>query len=85
LPETIPLQYLPAGRSGSIVEIDGDPQWVRRLDEMGLRRGVVVRMIQSGRPCIVAFDQSRISFRGEEAALVLVELIEQNPSKAISS
>jgi Fe2+ transport system protein FeoA len=31
-------------------------------------------MVQPGEPCIVALDHQRLSLRGEEEAMVLVEL-----------
>lgn len=72
--QVVPLQLLQTGETGCITEIDGELQFVRRLDEMGLRSGVAVRMIQPGEPCIVAFEHQRLSFRGEDDAVVLVEV-----------
>ena len=70
----VPMHLLNPGETGCIREIDGVAPLVRRLDEMGLRAGVEVRMVQPGHPCIVAFDHQRLSFRGEEDAVVLVEV-----------
>jgi hypothetical protein len=41
---------------------------------MGLRAGVEIRMVQPGSPCIVAFDHQRLTFRGDDEAVVLVEV-----------
>ncbi|MBI3863590.1 MAG: FeoA domain-containing protein [Planctomycetia bacterium] len=71
------MQYLSPGETGCIMEIDGDNGLIRRLDEMGLRTGVEVRMVQPGTPCIVALNHQRLSFRGEEDAVVLVEVDRQ--------
>jgi ferrous iron transport protein A len=68
------MQFLTPGESGCVREIEGDKNLVRRLDEMGLRAGVEVRMVQPGTPCIVALDHQRLSFRGEAEAVVLVEV-----------
>lgn len=70
----LPLALLHPGETGCIHDVDGNPHLVRRLDEMGLRSGVSVRMVQPGEPCIVAVDHQRLSFRGEEDAVVLVEV-----------
>jgi Fe2+ transport system protein FeoA len=70
----VPLHLLAAGESGSICEIGGNAHLVRRLDEMGLRSGAAVRMVQPGHPCIVALDHQRLSFRGDDEAIVLVEV-----------
>jgi Fe2+ transport system protein FeoA len=71
---TIPLEMLQTGQSGQIADVSGESGLVRRLAEMGLRPGVSVRMVQPGRPCIVAVEQQRYSLRGESEALVLVEV-----------
>jgi ferrous iron transport protein A len=72
--EIVPMSLLNRGESGCVHDIAGESQLVRRLDEMGLRTGVTVRMVQPGKPCIVALDHQRLSFRGEDEALVLVEV-----------
>lgn len=70
----VPLHLLRPNESGSVLEVTGNRRLVQRLDEMGLRAGVHVRMVQPGHPCIVALDHQRLSFRGEEDAIVLVEV-----------
>ena len=72
--QIMPIQLLNPGETGCIRDVEGDSHLVRRLDEMGLRAGVEVRMVQPGRPCIMAFDQQRLSFRGDDEAVVLVEV-----------
>jgi ferrous iron transport protein A len=72
--QIVPLHLLHPGETGCILEVDGNTHLVRRLDEMGLRTGVAVRMVQPGHPCIVALDHQRLSFRGEDDAIVMVEV-----------
>ena len=72
--QVIPLEILAPGEEGRIQDVDGDQRLVTRLAEMGLRQGVEVRMIANGSPCIIAFDNHRISFRADEDAVVLVEV-----------
>lgn len=74
LSTVVPLHLLHPNESGSVLEVTGNHRLVQRLDEMGLRAGVHVRMVQPGHPCIVALDHQRLSFRGEEDAVVLVEV-----------
>lgn len=69
----IPLELLRTGEEARVVDIDGDPGLVTRLHEMGLHPDVMLRMVQPGQPCIIAVDHHRLSFRGEEAAVILVE------------
>ena len=72
----VPLEFLSSGDHGRICSLDGNREMVDRLAEMGIRQGVEIHIIRAGSPCIVAFDNHRISFRGEEAAVVLVEVFD---------
>jgi ferrous iron transport protein A len=72
--QIVPMNLLNPGESGCVCDVAGESQLVRRLDEMGLRAGVEVRMVQPGRPCIVALDHQRLSFRGDDEAQVFVEV-----------
>jgi Fe2+ transport system protein FeoA len=74
LRHVIPLGLLAAGMTATIVEVDGKPDLVVRLHEMGVRPGCDVRMVRPGKACIVAIDNHRFGFRGAEAAHVLVEV-----------
>lgn len=71
--QLLPLELLAPGESARVVEVDGRPDLVHRLTEMGLRAGSRIRMIQAGSPCLVAVDDHRLSFRCDEIATVLVE------------
>ena len=70
--QTLPLELLATGEQGTVV--DGDPNLVIRLEEIGLHSGVVVRMIQPGSPCILEINHQRYSFRFDESIHVLVDL-----------
>jgi ferrous iron transport protein A len=72
--QLIPLGVLPAGASATVVRIEGQPNAVLRLHEMGVRPGCQVRVIQPGAACVVAIGNHRFAFRGAESALVLVEV-----------
>jgi ferrous iron transport protein A len=69
----VPLELLRTGERGRIAELEGSPEFVHRLQEMGLREGALVEMLQPGSPCILAVDQHRFSLRIDEVATVLVE------------
>jgi ferrous iron transport protein A len=73
LQQVIPLGFLAVGEIATIVDIDGQPDLVARLQEMGVRPGNRVRMIRPGTACLVAIGNHRFAFRGGEAASVLVE------------
>lgn len=73
--QTVPLELLALGEEGRILDVDGERATVTRLAEMGLREGVSVRMVKPGRPCIVAVGNHRLSFRGEDSTVILVEVV----------
>lgn len=72
--QLLPLEFLQAGERGSIHDLDGAPEFVHRLEEMGLRRGAKVEMVRPGSPCILAVDQHRLSFRPEPSTTILIEI-----------
>jgi Fe2+ transport system protein FeoA len=72
--QVVPLDHLASGETGTILTVDGRPDHVHRLSEMGLRPGRNVRMVRSGGACIVAVGNHRFAFRGADAALILVEV-----------
>ncbi len=72
--QVVPLDHLAPGESGTILEVDGRPEQVQRLGEMGLRPGRTIRMVRSGGACIVAIGNHRFGFRGADAASILIEI-----------
>jgi Fe2+ transport system protein FeoA len=81
----LPLELLSAGETAIICEIDGQPELVARLHEMGLRPGCRVKMVRPGPACVVAINNYRLAFRGGEAAFVIVELSEAADAQRTSS
>ena len=73
--EVVPLSLLARGQAGRICDIAGEPGLVHRLAELGLRTGAEIRMVQPGRPCIIALDHQRFSLRSDDEDLVLVEVV----------
>jgi ferrous iron transport protein A len=74
MPDTLPLQYLAAGQRGRIDQLLGRPEEVHRLQELGMRIGTPVEVVQSGTTCIVKLDGSKLAFRDSEGSRVLVRL-----------
>ena len=72
--DLIPLRNLGSGEVGQISELVGLPDEVRRLEELGLRRGASVEMVQPGHACIVRVAGSKFCFRESELFTVLVRL-----------
>lgn len=70
----IPLVAMLAGDAGVVEEVLGEPATVVRLQELGLRAGQAVEVVQAGSPCIVRVSGHKLCFRDGEACDVLVRL-----------
>lgn len=68
----IPLNLLRVGQTATIGQVLGRSEHVRRLEEMGLRGGAQVEMLQSGSPCIVRLAGHKMCFRADELLSILV-------------
>ena len=73
--QLLPLEFLRHNEQGRVVEIEGRPEDVHRLEEIGLGTGNIVRMIKAGLPCIVGVNGQRFSFRPEMTTSVYIELL----------
>ncbi len=70
--DLLPLEFLNAGEWADIADVTGEPSWVSRLAEMGVRVGCRLRVLQAGRPCLLQIGESRLSLRGDWAMQILV-------------
>lgn len=68
----LPLELLRTGEWADIAEITGEPGWISRLAELGLRAGSRLKMIQAGSPCVLQLEGARLSLRAELAMQILV-------------
>ena len=68
----IPLRMLAAGQQADIRQLMGRPEAVHRLEEMGLRTGAEVEMVQPGSPCIIRLGSQTLCFRADELTSILV-------------
>jgi len=68
-----PIRFLVCGEKGRVEQLLGTREDVQRLEEMGLRRGESVEMLQPGSPCIVRLGGSRLCFRETDTLGVLVQ------------
>jgi Fe2+ transport system protein FeoA len=70
----MPLVALASGETGIVEEVLGEPATVVRLQELGLRTGQQVEVVQAGSPCIVRVSGHKLCFRDGEACDVLIRL-----------
>ena len=70
--DLIPLSLLPTGQSARVDQVLGLPDQVHRLEELGLRGGASIEMVQSGSPCIIRLAGHKLCFRADELLSVLV-------------
>ena len=73
--DLLPLELLKPGECADVAAVTGEPGWVTRLAEMGVRIGIRVRVLQAGSPCLLQIGDSRLSLRGESGMQILVRLV----------
>ncbi len=72
MPDLIPLELLPTGHRALVDQVVGDADSIHRLNEMGLRNGIIVEMVQPGSPCIVKLMGNKLCIRDANLYQVLV-------------
>ena len=68
----LPLEYLRPGEWADVAEVTGEPSWVGRMAELGVRAGCRLQMLQGGCPCLLQVGGCRLSLRGECVKQILV-------------
>ncbi len=79
--EVMSLDQLRPGQSGKVVNVAGSGAIRRRLSDLGVRRGEIVRMIKSAPlrdPLQISLADSHLSIRRSEASLVSVEIVQDD-------
>ena len=70
--ELVPLNLLSRGQCAQIEHLFGQVDQVHRLEELGLRAGVSIEMLQPGTPCIVRVADQKLCFRDAQLFNVMV-------------
>jgi ferrous iron transport protein A len=73
--ELVPLELLRPGEHAEVHEVGGEGSWIDRLGELGVRRGIRLKMLRSGSPCLLQIGSSRLSVRIDRAVQILVRPI----------
>lgn len=66
------LEQLNAGDEGEIFALKGPDHELSRLASLGIRGGARIRILRSGRTCIVEVDESRVCVRPGPDTRILV-------------
>jgi len=69
------IASLERGQCGVVEHVDGSPEFVCRMAELGLCPGRMLEVLEPGSPCCLAVGESRIVLRGEQSAAVRVSLL----------
>jgi ferrous iron transport protein A len=74
--DLVPLSMLQPGQQAWIDQVLGQADDVQRLEELGMRVGSAIEVVQAGSPCIVRLDGAKLCFRACDVTSVLVRLQE---------
>jgi Fe2+ transport system protein FeoA len=68
----LPLDLLQSGQWADVAEVLGEPAWVGRMAELGVRTGCRLCMLQPGSPCLLQVGGCRLSLRADGITQILV-------------
>jgi Fe2+ transport system protein FeoA len=68
----MPLDLLRAGEWAEVEEVTGQPCWVGRLAELGIRQGCRLQVVQPGVTCLLNVSGCKLCLRGGECSQILV-------------
>ncbi len=76
--DPIPLSLLAPGQCAEVDQVTGHPDHVHRLEELGLRSGAAIEIVQRGSPCIIRLSGQKLCLRADELFNVLVRCVATN-------
>lgn len=76
----MPLDMLRAGEWAEVEEVTGQPAWVGRLAELGIRNGARVQVVRAGSPCLLSVAGCKLCLRGGECSQILVRPVTGAPA-----
>jgi Fe2+ transport system protein FeoA len=68
----MPLDMLRAGEWAEVEEVTGQPGWVGRLAELGIRQGCRLQVVQPGSPCLLNVAGCKLCLRSGECSRIMV-------------
>ena len=70
--QLLPLELLNCGQCAIVEDVQGEPGWVGRMAELGLRSGCRLQVLQPGSPCMLQLGGCRLCVRSDDAIRILV-------------
>ena len=71
----LPLDMMQAGEWAEVEHVSGEPAWVGRLAELGVREGCRLQVLQPGSPCLLMLNHCKLCLRGDDCSQILVRLV----------
>jgi Fe2+ transport system protein FeoA len=68
----MPLDMLRAGEWAEVEEVTGQPAWVGRLAELGIRQGCRLQVVQPGTTSLLSVSGCKLCLRPGECSQLLV-------------
>lgn len=68
----LPLELLGCGECAVVEDVQGEPAWIGRMAEMGVRSGCWLQMLQPGSPCMLQVGGCRLCLRADDLTRILV-------------
>jgi ferrous iron transport protein A len=68
----MPLECLAPGDCAVVEDVQGEPHWVGRMAELGIRNGCQLQVLQPGSPCLLQISGCRLCLRGADGCHILV-------------
>lgn len=79
--DLVPLRCLPVGTVAQVGELVGPREVVHRLEELGLRIGAEVEIVQSGETCMLRLNGQKLCFRcGDDMAILVRTSVARDPA-----
>ena len=71
----LPLNMLKTGEYAEIAFVHGEPSWVGRMAELGVREGCKLQVLQSGTTCLLKISDCRLCIRSSDKTQILVRTV----------
>jgi Fe2+ transport system protein FeoA len=63
---------LGCGECAVVEDVQGEPAWIGRMAELGVRNGCRLQVLQPGSPCMLQVGGCRLCLRGDDLMRILV-------------